>query len=426
MSKSINTIIDVVATQLCTGCGACAFAEPQRYYMADTLDLGRRPFLRNDPAPESGEAIATCPGLALTHPRSMRERKGILPDLLDAWGPVLAVWEGYAIDPEIRFSGSSGGAATALALFCIERGGMSGVLHTGPREDIPYLNTTVYSKTRTELLMRTGSRYAPASPCEGLDQLESQNGQSVFIGKPCDVAATQIAAARRPGLFEKLGLSIAFFCAGTPSVAGTLALLKRVGIDNPDTVKSLRYRGMGWPGRWTVRFSSKTEGDGDCEKQLSYAESWGFLQAYRPWRCYICPDHAGEFADVAVGDPWYRAVSEGEAGRSLIVARSARGRDTILAAEKAGFLVLERCDPSLLPRSQPNLLQARGALWGRLLALRIMGAPVPRYSGFPMMSFWWQCLRPWQQVQSLLGTAKRVFRKKLRKRIVATIWSKYK
>jgi coenzyme F420 hydrogenase subunit beta len=390
--------------------------------MADTLELGRRPFLLNDPIPESGDALAICPGLALTHPHTMRERVGVLPDLLDAWGPVLAVWEGYATDPDIRFAGSSGGAASALALFCIEKGGMSGVLHTGAREDIPYLNTTVYSKTRAELLMRSGSRYAPASPCEGLDKLESQNGQSVFIGKPCDVAATQIAAGRRPGLFKKLGLSIAFFCAGTPSVAGTLALLKRVGIDSPSTVKSLRYRGMGWPGKWTARFSNQAEGDGECERQLSYAESWGFLQGYRPWRCYICPDHSGEFADVAVGDPWYRAISANEAGRSLIVARTLRGRDVILEAERAGYLVLERCAPNLLPQSQPNLLQARGALWGRLLALRIMGAPVPNYSGFPMVHFWWHCLRPWQKVQSIIGTVKRVFTKTLRKRLVARIW----
>lgn len=427
MTRPIKSIRDVVADQLCVGCGACAFAEPKRYYMADTLEFGRRPFLRDDPEAESGKALAICPGIALRHPPSMRTRDAVLPELVDAWGPVLAVWEGHAADPEIRFAGSSGGAASALAVYCLEREGMSGVLHTGAREDAPYLNETVYSRSRADVLARTGSRYAPASPCDGLQRIEESSGRSVFIGKPCDVAAVAAlrqAASGRPALTEKLGLTIAFFCAGVPSLAGTLDLLKRVGIHNPDALKGLRYRGMGWPGKWTARFASDPGAHHKEQRQLTYAESWGFLESYRPWRCCICPDHSGEFADVAVGDPWYREVQEGEAGHSLIVARTARGRDLILAAEKAGYLVLERCDPTLLPRSQPSFLDARGTLWGRLLTLRLMRAPIPSYLGFPTFRFWWTCLRPWPKLLSLLGTVKRVFRRGLHKRIEPRIWSR--
>lgn len=417
MPRGINSIDDVVATQLCTGCGACAYVEPRRFRMADTLEYGRRPFLCDNVVEESGEALAVCPGVHLEHDPSMRMREGVLSDLLSAWGPVLAVWEGFAVDPEIRYAGSSGGAATALALYCIEQEGMSGALHIGARADTPYLNETVYSTCRAELLSHSGSRYAPTSPCDGLSQIESAEGRSVFIGKPCDIAAAQSACRIRPKLAERLGLTIGIFCAGAPSVAGTLALLKKVGGNDPARLSSVRYRGMGWPGKWTARI------DGDVEFQMSYAESWGFLQNFRPWRCYICPDHSGEFADIAVGDPWYREVHSDDKGQSLIVARTARGRDVILAAERAGYLVLERSDPSLLPRSQPNLLKARGALWGRLTALRLFGAPVPYFRGFPMFRFWLSELRPLPKAQSLVGTAKRIFRKRLRQRIKMLPWT---
>src|SRR5690606_25501257 len=130
-----------------------------------------------------------------------------------AWGPVIEVWEGSAADEALRFSGSSGGAASALAAYAMEQEGFAATLHIAAREDVPYLNETVLSRSRQELLARTGSRYAPASPCDGLNLIEESQAPCVFIGKPCDVAATAKARAIRSRLDEKLGLSIAMFCA---------------------------------------------------------------------------------------------------------------------------------------------------------------------------------------------------------------------
>lgn len=399
-----QAINQVVARQLCSGCGVCAASLPRSVEMTDDIDQGRRPFEYARPGSSEIGPLSACPGAQLTHAfdRSNRE---LDQSLLANWGPVFEVWEGYAGDAEIRRAGSSGGAASALALFAIERGGMFAVLHTAAREAVPYLNETVVSRSRTEMLARTGSRYAPASPGDGLGQIEAAPGPCVFIGKPCDVAGAAMAARARPALAEKLGLTIAFFCAGVPSTRGTLDLLKNVGVDDPESVESIRYRGNGWPGRWTVRF--RTHDSGVDERSLSYEESWGFLTKYVQWRCRLCPDHTGEFADIAVGDPWYRPVQPGEPGNSLIVARTPRGRDFLHAAAAAGYIVLETRDASLLPRSQPNLLRARGAVWGRLLALRLAGIPTPQFKGFPLFRAWLRLpLR--EKVSSIVGTWRRI------------------
>jgi coenzyme F420 hydrogenase subunit beta len=342
-------------------------------------------------------------------------------ELTPAWGPVREVWEGYAADPEIRLAGSSGGAATALSLFALERGGMHGVLHTAARPDRPYLNHTVLSTTRAELLAATGSRYAPASPCDGLQRVEAAPGPCLFVGKPCDVAATQRARRLRPALDAKLGLVVAFFCAGTPSTKGTLELLRKVGVEDPARVSSLRYRGNGWPGRWTVVF--RVDGGEEQTRTLSYEESWDFLQRYRQWRCYICPDHTGEFADIAVGDPWYRPIEPGEPGTSLLVARTERGVRFLREAADAGYVVLERSDPSLLPRSQPNLLTTRGRIWASLFALRLARAPTPAYRGFPTFPFWRRRFTAMRKLRSILGTFKRVRLKGLRRRVTVREWT---
>ncbi|MDX2114091.1 MAG: Coenzyme F420 hydrogenase/dehydrogenase, beta subunit C-terminal domain [Planctomycetota bacterium] len=414
MSFPLPTIRDVAERQLCCGCGACAAVSPGEIRMVDDERHGRRPMVAETARDErTGRAIEACPGVALEHTFD-RADPGLDAGLMAAWGPVRGVWEGFAADGAIRLGGSSGGAATALALHAVERGGMHGVLHTAAREDAPYLNRTVMSRTREEMLERTGSRYAPASPCEGLGLIASAPGPCVFIGKPCDVAGAQRARRVMSALDERLGLTIAFFCAGTPSTRGTLELLKKVGVDDPSRVTSLRYRGNGWPGLWTVRWTDAT--GAEHEARLTYEESWGFLQKYRQWRCSICPDHTGEFADVSVGDPWYRPVEPGEAGKSLIVARTPRGLEAVRSAARDGYLVLEREDAELLPRSQPNLLQTRGRLWGQLVALRAAGVPTPRYAGFETRRFWWR-LRMKSKVQSTVGTLRRIASRGLKERV---------
>jgi coenzyme F420 hydrogenase subunit beta len=110
-------------------------------------------------------------------------------------------------------------------------------------------------------------------------------------------------------------------------------------------------------------------------------------------------------------------------GKSLIVARTHRGLALLKAAEEAGYITLESNDPNLLPRSQPNLLAARGELWARLKVLRLLGASLPSYFGFSMFKFWITELGIIEKLRSITGTAKRVFIKKLNKSIVVVEWN---
>ena len=322
------------------------------------------------------------------------------------WGPMLEVWEGFAVDPNTRILGSSGGLATALATYCLEREEADQVVHTAGDEEKPWKNRTVVSRTREELLSRTGSRYAPASPCEGLKEIEIYPGKSVFIGKPCDVQGLRKAQEARSVLKGKTALAIGIFCAGTPSTRGTLDLLKRHGID-PEQVRDLRYRGRGWPGMFGVSLNGK----GGPDLEIPYIESWGFLQKYRPYRCYLCPDGTSEFADISCGDPWYKKVELGEPGLSLIIVRTERGREIIQKAADANYIKINRVSPEVIGQSQKNLLEKRSAIWGRLLAMKLFGVPTPKYEGFYLYANW-RMLAGKEKVRSVLGTAKRIVQRK--------------
>lgn len=404
-------IREVAERNLCSGCGVCAYLQPEAIQMVDTREQGRRPLVLvevNGRAVSTGSALRACPGAAIEH--QDEGPPAHLQDLGSDWGPVLELWEGWASDPEIRWSGSSGGVATALALHCIEKDRVHGVLHVVPRNDRPLLNHSVLSRTRSDLLAGAGSRYAPASPCERLDLIENAPASCVFIGKPCDIAGARNAARQRPALARNLSLTIAVFCAGTPTTNGTIAAVQSVGMD-PDTISSVTYRGQGWPGRFTV-----TDNTGQV-RSLSYEQSWGeILQKHRQWRCMICPDHTGEFADVSVGDPWYRPIESGDPGKSLVLVRSDAGRAAVRRAIADGELILTRVGSDTLPRSQPNLLVTRGAVWGRTTVMSAMGLPVPQFRRVPTFPVWWAVLSPRQKASSLLGTIRRIIRRKLHRR----------
>jgi len=402
--RTLKSIQEVVDSKLCSGCGACAYMQPNEIRMVDVRDEGLRPAL--SPGADTREALKACPGIELEH-RDFKGQEPVEEGLADAWGPIFSMWEGGASDEQLRFAGSSGGAASGLAVHALENLGFALVLHVGADPDVPYTNRTVISRTRDEILSRTGSRYAPASPCEMLSVIEEADGPCLFIGKPCDVAAAQKARKHRPKLDRNLAMTVAFFCAGTPSTNGTLALLKKLGVPDVDKLSSVRYRGNGWPGRFVA-----TESEGEPSYSCTYEQSWGeVLSSHVQWRCRLCIDHTGEFADIAVGDPWYRSIQEGEKGSSLIVARTQTGRRYVEGALEAGSVTASVVDPDLLPKSQPNLLQTRGEVWGRMLGSRLAGARTPTYRGLPSFRFWMSEVPLERKVRSVLGAARRCVRK---------------
>lgn len=394
---------DIAKWRMCIGCGACVYAcQEKKLQLVDLLDEGLRPVITQGSCGSCTDCVDVCPGIGISHP-PVREDAELINRLTESWGPVLEIWEGHARDPELRVSGSSGGLSSALALYCIEKAAMHGLVHIHGDDLARYTNRSAFSRSRAEILCATGSRYAPASPCDRLQAIEDAGGPCVFIGKPCDVEALRKAQAIRPRLDANVGLAIGIFCAGTPSTQGTIDLLHQHGID-PAQVLELRYRGRGWPGSFAVRL----KGHDEWKELATYAEAWGFLQRYRPYRCYLCPDGTSEFADVSCGDPWYRTISDNEPGMSLAVIRTQRGREIVRAAIAEGYVDLVAVAPELLQLSQRELQYKRGAIWGRLLTMRALGVVAPRFQGFSLFRNWLR-IPSRDKLRSFAGTAKRVF-----------------
>jgi coenzyme F420 hydrogenase subunit beta len=206
-----------------------------------------------------------------------------------------------------------------------------------------------------------------------------------------------------------VGVTLSFFCAESPATAGTTALLQKMGVE-PAALSSLRYRGNGWPGHFAPVKNGETE---PCQK-LSYRDSWAFLQAYRPWSVQFWPDGTGELADISCGDPWYEAPDGVNPGFSLVVARTERGREIVEGAIAAGYLIMHSAESWKLEKSQAGLLNKKGAVWGRRLAMRLLGLPVTHFKGLGLFHCW-KKLTFSEKLRSTIGTLRRALTRRYRR-----------
>lgn len=404
--RSIKKLQDVVDWGLCIGCGACyAFCEKNGLKLRDIPALGIRPEFNNEICRECVECLSFCPGYSVNalqkHDRNHDQAEENL-----LIGPTLEVWEGYAGDPEIRFGGSSGGILTALALYCLEKENMAFVLHTGMDTERPWANVTVKSRNRNDLMQHTGSRYVTSSPCDGLREIENSEKPCVFIGKPCDAAAVNALRQKRPRLDANLGLVLTFCCAGTPGSQAGIDLLKKLNVD-PKEIVNLKFRGDGWPGEFTTSNSESI-----TKRHLSYIESWDFLQAYRPFRCKLCPDGLGELGDISCGDAWHRYNENNEnSGLSLVMVRSSRGRQILHKAMEGGYVKLKPSSPAEVVKAQ-GLVERRMEIFGRQTGMKILLIPTTRFIGFNLFRSWLKASAK-IKIKSIFGTMRRLIQRGL-------------
>ncbi len=411
----IASISEVVSSRLCIGCGACAYASSGAYRMIDYPEEGIRPYKAIpiiEPEVETA-CLSVCPSVQIdySHFDNESSHPDLTPSFKKKWGHITESWEGYATDPEIRFKGSSGGALTAISAYCIEKLGMTGTLHIAQDPQNATRNKTTLSKTRDDLMAAAGSRYSPASVCDGLRLVEEAASPCVIVGKPAEIAAVRNTEKIRPALKSKVGVTLSFFCAETPPTRATEELVKELKVDRSN-LTAVRYRGHGWPGYFT------TTDDQDRQSQhLIYQKSWAYLQKFRPWSTQIWPDGSGELADISCGDPWYEEPDGENPGFSLVLARSRKGKEIIEGAMATGYLNLEKAELWKIEASQIGLLRKKASTHGRRLAMRTMGMPTTRFVA-EGSRFCWSRLSSGDKFKTYFGTLRRIIQRNLRQPLI--------
>ncbi|MGN3975250.1 Coenzyme F420 hydrogenase/dehydrogenase, beta subunit C-terminal domain [Tsuneonella sp. SYSU-LHT278] len=397
MSIDLATIVD---NGMCLGCGGCvaAIGRPD-FAMEMSAEGYLRPIAATPLSASERETLAeVCSGRTMAHDGEA----GL--DYHPLWGPLRRVATGHATDPEVRYRGSSGGVLTAIAIALVECGAVEFVLSTAAGADDPIGNETAPRGDRNALMAAAGSRYAPSAPLAGLERHLAADSRFAFIGKPCDVATLRRMAKRDPRIDRCIPYMFAFFCAGVPSRKGTLDLLDAMGLA-PADVGNFRFRGDGWPG-----LARAISHDGS-EATMDYNSSWGtILNRHLQFRCKICPDGTGEFADIVCADAWYGKDGYPEFaeqdGRSLIIARTPAGEQLLREIESAGRITTMPLDVREIARMQPYQAHRKCNVIARLAGLKAKRRPTPRYRRLGLLRL---ALRsqPLEQIRNLIGTYRR-------------------
>lgn len=364
----------VVEGGLCTGCGACQSLFPGKV----EVQFNEEGYLRPravQPLDVAEQRLFTqvCPGAGLEHQA--------LEAPYDAlWGPLKAIRTGFSLDEAVRYQGSSGGVLSGLLIYLLESKKVDFVAHVKADPADPIGNMVSISRTRAEVLDGAGSRYAPSAPLAAIAGLLAQGGRFAFVGKPCDVAGLRQYLRAHPDAAPQIPYMLSFMCAGIPSRKGTLAILKKLEVE-PEEVASFTFRGNGWPGMSTA---ITHEGR---RSEMDYATSWGtILNRHLQFRCKICPDGIGEFADVVGADAWYGKDGYPDfaerAGRSLVLSRTNAGEQLVQDAVAAGYISVEGLAREEIAKMQPYQENRKKMILSRVLALRLTGRAIPRYRKF--------------------------------------------
>jgi coenzyme F420 hydrogenase subunit beta len=155
-----------------------------------------------------------------------------------------------------------------------------------------------------------------------------KDGKYAVVGLPCHIEGIRKAEMNIPKLRKRIVLHIGLVCNHTPSFLATEHLLKSRGI-RKENVKSIRYRGEGWPGKMRIETD-------DNVHMIPLQDYWNsdFGRKFKSERCSLCKDLFCELADISCADAWLKEYSSDDQGTSIFVVRSKRMDDFLNHDEK--------------------------------------------------------------------------------------------
>lgn len=396
----MNLVSKIVGNGCCIGCGLCEdigkdfgvkmVLDKQGFYVP-SIDQSKSTVLIEE------KINKICPGINVN-----------LKEASDVWGSISSIHNAWSTDPEIRKKGSSGGVITGLCVYLINNKNVDAILQVGKNADHFMYNSLQVSRTREEILSNASSRYAPALVLNEISTILNLSDETfAFVGKPCDIVAIKNYLKEFPEYGSRIKIFISIFCAGMPSYNATLELLEEA--NQKEYPYYVKYRGDGWPGNFEAHYSN-----GNKFKK-SYNDSWGnVLGKNIHFRCKICPDGIGLFADIVAADSWetkdgYPDFEEKE-GKSLLIARNEMGKEIIQRMIVAKVIEREDIAIDQIKNMQPYQYLRRFIVGYRILAIKLCSPFALNFTGFQFYKMMMQ-YNPLKGIRISLGTAKRFLRR---------------
>lgn len=304
---NINWILE---KQLCSGCGVCAVGCPMECIKIVEGENVNYPYIDQTKCIKCKKCLSLCPGNSFINRLKNKEKPKIIDDNTSS------CFVSYACDQAIRYNSASGGFITGFLIYLLKSKYIDGVICVKQSKENPLINRAFVAVNEEQILEASGSRYLPTSNCLAIKDMINEDKKYAFVGKPCDIEALTNLQKRDHHLRNSIVLKIGLICACTPTRQGTKEILKAHKISLND-IKSLKFRGKGWPGYFQVEY-----GSGEKLK-IPYLAAWNnYISKYYGLRCFLCDDPLASYADITVGDPWGDEFKLESKGLSALIIRN--------------------------------------------------------------------------------------------------------
>lgn len=348
---------ECINSGLCYECGLCASVCPAKAIELKMYDWGRNPELIGRCTDEACTRCYDVCAAKLVPVSAMEKRffgRGRRMDTVEKVGGVCCfVGTGCAVDPEIREIGVSGGVATSLMIFALEKGYVDGCVLAGWDAEKPWLAKAYVATSKKDVIACSGSKYQPHPQLLGIREAYEMGLKKIAVSAtPCHAQSLRKMMMNEDfadisGIIRLISCN---FCAAHWALAGTKWLLKTwLGVDMED-VREMNYRTGAFPG--TMRVRTK---DGRIHEK-AFVRSGGVAQLGRftPEECRICLEKVGYAGDVVFGDTWCHPTlppnfdlfppteAEMQADPRLREA-AAKGLSAIVARSEFGLKLLKEC-----------------------------------------------------------------------------------
>lgn len=316
------TVAKTVDSGLCTSCGVCKGICPKdciRWRKQDGLYV---PQINTEKCIHCGLCSAVCPGLGHTYHESGA--------VSAATGNVLACYNAWSRDPQLRHISASGGVVSTMvrallaaklydSVFCLDTYDYHGLLTTKHFTAENYLNDQNKIKTPK-------SRYLPVSHENALCYMRSNRKERIIIVATSCALRGIAAAIRKLNLNRENYLFIGLFCDKIFNY-NVISYFEDYFCQG-NALTALHFKNKesgGWPGNMKFYPASGEpfyQPKAEREKAKAY---------FMPERCLYCVDKLNVQADISLGDN-YTEMNSTEFGSNSVVLRTQRGIDAWNAA----------------------------------------------------------------------------------------------
>ena len=210
-----------------------------------------------------------------------------------------------------------------------------------------------------------GSKYVPNLLTFALKNLK-KNESYALVGLPCQIYSIEKLIEKKK-IEGNISITIGLFCGGFFNYNGIKYLMKKYNIKQKP-IKSINFRGNGWPGKMKLVTNSSF-------LEVPLLEYWPVIQPwFSPRRCEVCLSGFNKNSDISCGDAWLPEVmKKDKIGTSIIITRTNKGNLLIDKLTSENYIKTKEVNPKLIIRSQSSMVNFKHlSLYTRIKILNLL------------------------------------------------------